>query len=317
MKENMKFVTIIIIIVSIICISYRRYNNKSVSSSHSQTNESIRRLNINWAQSFQAIESNIIRKDCDFNGIPTCCSLLSNSSDLNHTSRFHLYESYKNEINTNHDVISHDINYYNHRKCHSIREYIPSQYEIEQIKKAKEFLDIKDANTRYYAILDYAFSYEQIEHSRKWLKRVGAHMASSSDPPYSEDDEKYLSRFVQTYNCSHINKVFVRNEWIEPLTIHSRHPFAWCHSQCIYPKSKGYCKNLTDFENSISIVNADYIIVSSSSANNSEINNDFKIHQSNYNKKYFFDAGSSTFNSGLYWFLCAYANRHMVFKNHH
>ena len=259
---------------------------------------------IQWGKTFQSIESNIIIRECEVYGHPVCCSLVANVNDSNSN----LYERNIEYVKLGYSQHSqHD-----RKHCPHTREYIPSQYELEHINKAKEFSDIEDVNVRYYKILDYAFSPEQVEHSRNWLKRVNAHMNSSIDAPYHEHDEIYLSRFIDTHVCH--NKTFVRTEWIEPLTVHSRHPFAWCHSQCIYPRRKGYCNNLTTFEKETHIVNSDYIIVASSSANNNtEVIND-KPHQSKYDKKFLFDAGSSTFNSGLFWFLCVYAQKHIPFN---
>ena len=310
---------IVIVVVNLLCIHYWKSKYSNNNSSSSSSSNVIRRLGdqIQWGETFQPVESNLIRRECVTHGYPVCCALVSNTTTTTTTTataaanpNVNLYERNFEKVNNDN---KNNINHYDHRNCPRTREYIPSSYELEHINKAKEFNTIENDDARYNAILDYAFSYEQVEHSRNWLKRVEAHMNSSSDPPFSIHDERYLSRFVETYNCKHVNKTFVRTEWIEPLTIHSRHPFAWCHSQCPV-RRKGYCANLTSDENSTHIVNSDYVIVASSSANNSEIKDDLKPHQSNYDKKYFFDAGTSTFNSGLVWFLCAYAQRHMVFN---
>ena len=56
------------------------------------------------------------------------------------------------------------------------------------------------------------------------------------DLPMNEVDKKYLSRFEVTQTCTSNNPtepavVTKSTEWIEPLTMHARHPFAyaWCN----------------------------------------------------------------------------------------
>jgi hypothetical protein len=163
----------------------------------------------------------------------------------------------------------------------------------------------------------------EVDASNLWLERVRVHMHSEDVPTGNEDDVKYLSRFEATKTCT--GDVMGRlsskwTEWIEPLTIHTRHPFA--HSGCsnrskvgeVYtPEDRKKMKFRTDIQG------LDYIIIQSGSSLHEETqlrrhnHTRFEAHRNRHQREshmmthnYMIDAGTSTFESSLRWFLCAY-----------
>jgi hypothetical protein len=84
---------------------------------------------------------------------------------------------------------------------------------------------IADFNTRKGKFIEYIRS--DIDASNTWLERVHVHMQSEVVPVGVKEDMDYLSRFQVTKTCTgaaaHMSSTWV--EWIEPLTLHGRHPF--------------------------------------------------------------------------------------------
>ena len=113
----------------------------------------------------------------------------------------------------------------------------------------------------------------------------------------SYSDWKYLSRFVVTLECENGFETSW-NEWIEPLTLHARHPFfaienttkLWLHGKS--PANFDY------------MMNVDYILLQSAT---SQYNHTANFDASGGPAKHFlFDVGSSTWDSSSWWYTCGY-----------
>jgi hypothetical protein len=123
--------------------------------------------------------------------------------------------------------------------------YVPSSYEKLHEKMAIEINDNLDK------LKQFLHSPDELIRSVAWLERVKIRMSTSEELPETEDDRKYLSRFEISKNCSG-TIISTRIEWIEPLTMQSRHPFSYLHPV----PSPGY---------DASIYQTDYVLFASSS----------------------------------------------------
>jgi hypothetical protein len=177
-------------------------------------------------------------------------------------------------------------------------------------------------------------SAEYIRNSTTWLRRVKAHMSSrgpgegEASPASAADqlaDLEYLSRFEFTRTCvdgsssstgsggggGGVSEVTKWTEWIEPLGIPARHPFGFgrCRPAAPYYGPQTPRTGRSD---------VDYVLLQSGAA----------LHRHTHTaqgrrfrpaapissspapaavKHFLFDAGTSTFDSGLFWFTCAYS----------
>jgi hypothetical protein len=182
--------------------------------------------------------------------------------------------------------------------CQITKEYYPSPYEINQITKAEEIARHEDYERRLNLFRDFIESPQEIEHARRWLRRVAKRQGG--DPLDENDvDKYYLSRFKVTQDCpTEPKKVFW--EYIEPLTVHARHPFAF--KRCL--DSRIPDKRIPVYVNVslpyVSKTSVDYILLSPDSRKN------LPTSSSPLSKTFLLDAGTSRFDSSLNWFVCAY-----------
>jgi hypothetical protein len=109
-------------------------------------------------------------------------------------------------------------------------------------------------------------------------------------------------------------------EWIEPITVYARHPFSYL--QCQPKKGRKHNLKLSSSYDGViykeerepievippSLINTDYILIQNSAdVNELERYSSFNSKRSPIPPKhYFFDSGSSTFDSSLNQFLCSY-----------
>ena len=258
-----------------------------------------RRL-IEWGQSVPwKLNSNNIKCDCTFKSYPICCSAI------------------KVKIAT--DIFALPVKEVT-SECIIKRKYIPSKYELIHYQKSVEISNLVDFNERRNRTLAFLFSDAEIEASVRWLVRVKLRMTGGYHEP-TKDDMNYLSHYKVTKHCqvapdkSAIVKHWI--EWIEPLTMHARHPFSvfTCMVEiCSYEKftvipprsdfdySKlGFAKQVIAAITSVNLINTDHILLKQ---------RDISMQHS---RKYMFDAGTSTFNSSLSWFTCAYDQANIVF----
>ena len=198
--------------------------------------------------------------------------------------------------------------YVNGKDCRLDKKYFPSPYELEHIDFAKQLASETLANNqtaRLEMLLARITSREEYDNSLNWLQRVKEHMQSEKTPEKNNMDEKYLSRWEIIKTCEG-NKVDKWVEWIEPLILQSRHPFAYrrCrHSSPIYWDIKRAYASFPSNASNPGFNNVDYILLKSGLDVYRGSSGKEKI------KHYLLDAGSSTFDSSLWWFICAYSQR--------
>eukprot|EP01031_Cornospumella_fuschlensis_P029256 gene29256-35315_t len=171
---------------------------------------------------------------------------------------------------------------------------------------------------------------DDIPHVMRWLGRVKIHMEDMNVYDFSSasnfnkeqdaasmlhpDDKQYLSYFKFTRTCG--SKVHTWLEFIEPITIHARHPL----TLAMCPHAQEYKKKLlemhpetrTAFDDRYIIINVDYILLKPGNrlSDGIFVNN---VHSSVQTNHFFFDAGAEWFPTGLAYFLCAYQSRQIVF----
>eukprot|EP00596_Hydrurales_sp_CCMP1899_P007600 CAMPEP_0119051566 /NCGR_PEP_ID=MMETSP1177-20130426/73140_1 /TAXON_ID=2985 /ORGANISM="Ochromonas sp, Strain CCMP1899" /LENGTH=180 /DNA_ID=CAMNT_0007030811 /DNA_START=343 /DNA_END=882 /DNA_ORIENTATION=+ len=165
---------------------------------------------------------------------------------------------------------------------------------------------IGNYDQRRKLLIDFITSQEQVDAAYLWLKRVRTRMKSPTETA-TEEDYMYLSRFRITKRC-HTPKIESSTwyEWIEPITVHARHPFSVSH--CGNQDVHDLFLKRNNYRGNSSIMDVDYILTQSAASfynttPNSIINN--------RPKRFLFDAGTSTFQSSLIWFTCAYSQRDM------
>ena len=157
---------------------------------------------------------------------------------------------------------------------------------------------------RMSALLSYVTSPESVRNSSAWLGRVSVHMASEAVPQETAADSEFLSRFIFTKTCG--GRVVKQwNEWIEPLTVVARHPFGFGNCRpafSAFEEAKAPRKPRSD---------VDYVLLKSGR----QLAKGEAIATKRPRKHLMFDAGTSTFDSSLYWFTCAYSQRKVAFDS--
>jgi len=179
--------------------------------------------------------------------------------------------------------------------------------------------------------MTYVTSPETVRNSTIWLQRVSQHMQSERVPDRTEVDTEYLSRFHYTRTCGDSGEVETWDEWIEPITITARHPFGF--GRCKDPHRKEYSQYFTSTVPRTGRSDVDYVLLQTGSSlhrhshtaagkrvvysdsEHTALNRGKRGSGSggNNNKHYLFDAGTSTFDSSLFWFTCGYSQRRVSF----
>ena len=238
-----------------------------------------------FGQSFAAgLETTLlIDTSCRLNnGHPICCAVFNN-------------QSADRPPNV-------DRNSLDRTSCNVIKTYIPSTYELEQIEKAKYFDAIADVNVRTAEILQFVSSASDMNDSFIWLEQVKRH--SQNIPLTYNDldmDSRYLSRFNMTRKCLD-GSSSSWYEWIEPLTLHARNPFSLLgHTHF---NRAALASSFPKFSERIlrtSLMSNDHVLVARPS------------DKFTSPSKFLFDAGTSTFQSSLWWFTCIYLQQNISF----
>lgn len=239
------------------------------------------------------VESNNTDLSCQYAGRPTCCALTEGNMSS---------EIYPRK----HEEVKYSVRLSN---CDIRREYISSPYELKHLSRASEIDKIDHEDIRREELLQFMF--DDIPHANRWLKRIKYHSHLASSPLPNEDDFEYLSRFKVTRTCgTNFRHEYSWYEWIEPLTVYARHPFSYTKcppygfqvqsNQDIY--HRGRTQHI-DYDPEL--VNLDYLILQ----NQLELNESHRYaaaRRHHVPKRYLFDAGASTFDSSITWFLCSY-----------
>ena len=173
-------------------------------------------------------------------------------------------------------------------KCSINKKYVSSPYEQRHLNFLRQLSSSRDPKQ---ALIDFITSKSEINDADIWLRRVEERMLRPDNitMPSSVDDA-YLSKFHITTTCG--RKTHTRIEYIEPLTVITRHPFA-IHD-CEVVRSAFASSTMPAKYHSTSIQSIDHILLSSPSSATRNI---------------LLDAGSSTVSSSLWYFLCGYHQR--------
>jgi len=272
---------------------------------------------IRWGNTFAVpIVTDVVVKACKLpNGNDVCCTAVDGSVD----------EAGRGVGNGLYAPISSS----DKTECTITKTYVSSPWELEQLKESvriskigqaelelnrdKEYgadevddgshLPLQIHEQRQRALLDYIGSEAYIKHSKKMLERIKVHMSSGNAPEKIVDDDWfYLSYWKYVKKCPYTFTNVEWNEWIEPVIITSRHPFSY--SSCRKVGGELVNKGVPRTDRS----NVDYVLLKSGK----QLQNDRKRKQTK-NSHYFLDAGTSTFDSSLLWFTCAYSQRRISF----
>lgn len=287
---------------------------------------------VRWGNTFDVpLNSKNLLRPCKLaDGRPVCCSALMNYTKTDAFSKpvgwnFHPTTSSSTGagLNEKRDV-SEDTNgrVGKDDKCTISKNYISSPQELRDLEEAKRISTLSDDHKdpkRFDALINYVFSEEIINNSTKWLDRVHQHMTSESldDQQFHKDDWEFLSRFEFTRTCGTVVDKWV--EWIEPITIAARHPFGFGRCRPVKPSLKPGTPNTGRSD-------VDYVLLQSGKGlfdqtyhrngrrilyeegnNGPTGNTNIKRHRYTPIKHFMLDSGTSTFDSSLFWFTCAYS----------
>jgi hypothetical protein len=126
-------------------------------------------------------------------------------------------------------------------------------------------------------------------------------LSTDEHMPVHPDDMEFLSRFHVIKICPNHTEEW--DEYIEPLTIHARHPnaFATCGSR------QGRVRHSDPRVPNTYIQDTAYVLLQNGY--------DVERHTKHLNRvrHYFLDAGTSTFDSSLFWFTCGYSQNNVSF----
>lgn len=296
-----------------------------------------------------SVQGTVIRTECWHNSLPMCCNVLNETPEVisKNLSR-HLTHKHHHRAGHLHHSLQEQV-----VKCQLKRTYVPSTYEVNQRNKAAELDEIEDFDVKKQQYVDFITSDDEVGLAMKWLELVKVHMNSelipATDP--SSEDASILSHFLVTRECfkdDAIQPIITEwREWIEPLSVHARHPLA--QGNC--KKSSHYDQLSSRLGTSVSVGSVDHIIVQSIQGlnlihshqiNDGDSNNmessavdqdtgggsiDVQTMSSiadtdsavvstskrSHRKHFMFDAGASTFQSSMWWFVCAFAQRGIRF----
>ena len=260
---------------------------------------------VKWGNTFDvSLTSKNVERNCKLpDGRSICCTATEDKDNIKD-------DAFLKPVGSNYypsKKMNYNVKY--RESCTVTKKYIPSNQELRDLEKSKEISKISSDHTdqaRIKALVEYVISPETIKNSTLWLDRVKYYMnTKEANPAASPIDFEFLSRFEVTRTCD--GEVETWTEWIEPLTITARHPFAFGRCRLAVPFFKPDTPR-TDRSN------VDYVLLQSgSSFYNQNYVNGRRINYSNRKQKYIpirhymFDAGTSTFDSSLFWFTCGYS----------
>lgn len=260
---------------------------------------------IKWGNTFDvSLSSKNVERNCKFpDGRKICCVALESKDNDN---------VYSKPIGSNFSPERVASSTKAREACTIEKKYFSSNQELRDFEKAKQISLISSDHmdpARVKALVEYAISEEVVRNSTLWLDRVQYHM---SHPEISAKihptDFEFLSRFEVTRHCNNEQEVEKWMEWIEPITITARHPFAFGRCRLAIPHFNSDTPR-TDRSN------VDYVLLQSGHALHKQNFKDGKRFSFSGNRKqrtnnikhFMFDAGTSTFDSSLFWFTCGYS----------
>lgn len=257
----------------------------------------VQSVEITWGGNFGSVSSENVPFDCAHGGgKSTCCS---NFNGLSNEEKKTLFANSTRGAEAP-----------RRRSCTVKRLYIPSPYEVRHIEFAAS-LATMTADAADKALVAFIVTDVEINEAVLWLERVKYRMKNRGQ--YTEvsndDDFKYMSRFRVTKRCPHSKLDAEWDEWIEPLSVHARHPFAvgGCGRNDIFEM----LKKKANYPGAKGIMDVDYVLTLSGDVFSNHTYSKSLLHtgqrHGGITKRFLFDAGTSTFDSSLNWFTCAYS----------
>lgn len=268
------------------------------SSSYDNITRALRsnRPCVKWGNTFDVslTSENVIRSCTLPDSRPVCCSAVEKSDKV---------DNKRSSKPIGENMEYREDKFYGD-ECKLTKVYVSSPQELRDLQFSEHINSLSADHTdtiRLETLVNYTISEEIVRNSSLWLDRVKYHMSSEKSPEYNKNlDFEFLSRFEFTRTCG--SKIEKWIEWIEPLTITARHPFAF-----------GRCRNARPFFKPSTPrtdrSNVDYVLLQSGKNLIRQFDGSVTASKTrNHVPKHFmFDAGTSTFDSSLFWFLCGYS----------
>eukprot|EP01039_Chlorochromonas_danica_P009360 gene9360-10335_t len=295
-----------------------------------------------WGNTFIGfpLQSFHLPMDCQYEGQPVCCSLLEEKKKVKNKKGGRLPTTSSSSSS-----------------CRVTRVYQPSPYEQRHLAFAQEVSKISSEEERRRRLQHFLF--EDLSAASKWLDRVAYRattptVTTTTTATLTEDDVEYLSRFRVTQVC-HQRLTHQEEgeeevvgvgppstttnwyEWIEPISLHGRHPFGLAHCPALemdldYDEQRGghglhYQKHFYPLDRSnYSMMNMDYLLFQEradllrsvappppATASLGGGGSQRVAEEEGGGRRVLFDIGTSTFGSSLAWVLCAYQQRGIDF----
>lgn len=257
--------------------------------------QSTQSAGIEWGGNFGSVSSENVPFDCDYHGKSICCSTFKGLSTEE-----------KKLIVAN---STRGADGPRRRACSIKREYIPSPYEVKHLNFAATLANMSEVDADK-ALVNFLVSDVEVDEAVSWMARVKYRMMSRGLYAIvtTADDFKYMSRFKVTKRCPHSKQDAVWDEWIEPLSVHARHPFAvGCGRSDIFDIQK----KKANYPGARGIMDVDYVLTLSGDAFSNHTNSKNLMYSGQRHggvtKRFFLDAGTSTFDSSMKFFTCAYS----------
>jgi hypothetical protein len=251
------------------------------------------------------LESKNVPYDCQHNKNRMCCSVLEPRAPS-----YSIKNRCQGQMNSLNSSSKNTRQRNKKEACKLHKEYMSSPYELRHILKAKDISSITNTDKRRAALVAFITSQDEIDAANIWLRRVKVRMApGNANVEVTSEDEEYLSKFQITKTCG-TGRDSLTNitwyEWIEPLAIFGRHPFAL--SNCGNADVETLSRKRKNYPGAVELMNVDYILTQSAKTfYNSTVN---KMGQQNVGhpvREFLLDAGSHSFESSLIWLTCAYS----------
>lgn len=281
---------------------------------------------VKWGNTFDvSLESANVIRNCKLpDGRQICCAAVSNTTATRGVGANYVPPA----------PVSNDNG---KGYCTVTKVYVSSPQELRELVEADRIDSIPGDKSSYmiearsHALLKYVTSDEYIRNSTTWLERVRVRMSSPENLPETPVDREYLSRFEYTRTCSDrttVDVVTKWTEWIEPIGITARHPFGFgkCRPAAPYYNANGEHNSSGKAKPRVGRSDVDYVLLQSGAAlhqhAHSHTGRRFRTSKgggggggggsarNSYQpapKHFMFDAGTSTFDSSLFWFTCAYS----------
>lgn len=292
---------------------------------------------VKWGNTFDvSLESANVIRNCNLpDGRKICCAAVSNNTATRGVGASYVPKR-SGSIPPNGPK--------SRASCTVEKHYVSSPQELRELAEAEKIERIPGDKSlymieaRYHALMEYVTSDDYIRNSTLWLDRVKAHMGGVGPGEGDEEtgnviDKEFLSRFEFTRTCTSTDKggiaagsasttVTKWTEWIEPVGITARHPFgfATCKQSPQYYNAGGSRNKNGKAKPRAGRSNVDYVLLQSGAALHRQTHTSTgrrskqgsgsagkEVQVQAPSKHYLFDAGTSTFDSSLFWFTCAFS----------